>query len=259
MFSVRRMEGIGMRTDRHRCRSRLACRPSWYAALLCVLSLAVSCCSSEGTSHGASRATAAPSEAALKREGLIVPVTYTAACAPAVEAPICARGLTGPVPSALRRPVRFPHLGPGASCPATHGRPTKNPVADGVAMGDGPVRALLATAGDLNQGIADLDATPFRGWRLVKTEWFILPSYRGPVSIRAMRLDGSTPIRLGGSGSLPSLATPIVVPPGPTANTVGGWRAIPSGTWSTSAGCFGFEVDGLSFQELIVFRGELFR
>jgi hypothetical protein len=129
-----------------------------------------------------------------------------------------------------------------------------NPVAFGVAVGTGPVRAILATSGDVRIGDADLDGNGATGWRLIKTLWVVQPSYQGPVVIRAERLDGSSPVLLGGSGALPSSAEPIVIPPGPTVNGGDGWRTAPSGTWAKSAGCYAWQVDGLTFSDVIVIR-----
>jgi hypothetical protein len=129
-----------------------------------------------------------------------------------------------------------------------------NPVGAGVAVGTGPIRAILATSGDVRIGDADLDMNGVPGWRMIKTLWIVQPSYQGPVVIRVERLDGSTPVVLGGSGALPSAAAPIVIPPGPTINNDNGWRPAPSGTWARSAGCYAWQVDGLTFSDVIVVR-----
>ena len=46
----------------------------------------------------------------------------------------------------------------------------------------------------------------------------------------------------------------VVVPPGPTPNTLQGWRQQPSGTYVKGRGCFGFQIDGSSFSEEIIVR-----
>ena len=189
------------------------------------------------------------SRSALVRAGLVVPRTYQQACAN--EGAVCVR-TTGQVPAVLDRPLHFPTVRPGERCPATPGAPIGNPYLAGVALGTGPVRPLIASAGDLRHGIADLDPADTPGWREFKTLWFSVPAYQGPFVIRAKRLDGPGPILLGGSGGLPTTPAPIVVPPGPTLNGGGGWRTAPSGTWAKRPGCYAWQVDGLTFSEMIV-------
>jgi hypothetical protein len=116
------------------------------------------------------------------------------------------------------------------------------------------VRPLIASAGDVRQGVADLDPAETPGWREFKTLWFSVPAYQGPFVIRAERLDKQGPIRLGGSGLLPTSASPLVVPAGPTLNSWNGWRTVPSGTWAKSPGCYAWQVDGRTFSETIVVR-----
>jgi len=159
---------------------------------------------------------------------------------------------SGSVPGSLKRPLHFPVLRRGGRCPATPGRPIANPYLAGIALGTGAVRPLIASAGDVRHGVADLDPANTPGWREFKTLWFSTPAYQGPFVIRATNLGASGPIRLGGSGALPATALPIVVPPGPTLNGGGGWRTAPSGTWAKHPGCYAWQVDGLSFSDIIV-------
>lgn len=47
------------------------------------------------------------------------------------------------------------------------------------------------------------------------------------------------------------------MPPGPTLNTyptgsVVGYRTVPSGIWVKAAGCYGLQIDGLTFTRTIV-------
>jgi hypothetical protein len=159
----------------------------------------------------------------------------------------------------LDRPLHFPVLRPGQSCPTTFGTPISNGYFAGVALGHGLVRPLIASAGDVRHGVADLDPANTPGWREFKTLWFSVPAYQGPFVIRAQRLDKHGPIRLGGSGLLPTSATPIAVPSGPTLNSWNGWRTVPSGTWATAPGCYAWQVDGRTFSEIIVVRAAWFR
>ena len=100
----------------------------------------------------------------------------------------------------LDRPLHFPVLRPGQSCPTTYGTPISNGYFAGVALGHGLVRPLIASAGDVRHGVADLDPANTPGWREFKTLWFSVPAYQGPFVIRAERIEKHGPIRLGGSG-----------------------------------------------------------
>jgi hypothetical protein len=83
----------------------------------------------------------------------------------------------------------------------------------------------------------------------METLWFAMPSYGGPFVVRGEPLGGSGSIDVDGSSTDPS---PLVVPPGPTLNTQDGIRVAPVATYVTSPGCYGWQVDGLSFSYVIV-------
>jgi hypothetical protein len=155
--------------------------------------------------------------------------------------------------SLLARPLHFPSLGPGGSCPASRGTTIANSYFGGVAIGKGPVRVLIANQGDLRRGRAELGTTEASGWFALQTLWLSTPGYGGPFVVRAERLGGKGPIEVqpSGSGLFPG-AGPLVVPAGPTANTRDGYRTVPGSTWVTSSGCYAWQVDGLNFSEIIV-------
>lgn len=218
-----------------------------------VVLLAASCTSgsphsSEGTpSPAKSRASSIPSIA-----DLVIPQTYQQACAD--EAGFCMGSPAGKIPGVLlNRPLRLPTLRQGERCPATHGHVINNPkVIYGVALGQGPVQVVIEGAGDLSRGIAGLLESFTPAWRGTKTLWLSLPAYQGPIVIRAKRLDGNGPISINSASDGPSLAAaPLILPPGPTVNGTQGWREAPAGTWVRSPGCYGWQVDGLTFTEII--------
>lgn len=160
----------------------------------------------------------------------------------------------GPIPAALSRPLHFPVLRTGQRCPASRGRPVSTADFGGIALGTGPVRVVIADAGELRHGVAVLaDPTNAPPWLGLKTLWFSMPAYQGPFVIRAKRLGAPGPVALGGG---PAIA-PLVVPPGPTLNGTGGWREAPGGLWVRTAGCYAWQVDGLTFSEMIIVRAVL--
>ena len=183
------------------------------------------------------------------------PINYRSACAS--EGAVCVTNhLAGSVPAALMRPLEFPLLKVGQACPASHGSELDGDGFGGIALGAGPVRPIIAgePVGDAVNGIADLiNPTSVPPWLGVKTLWASVPAYQGPVVIRAKRLDAPGVIAMG---EAPTVTT-LVVPPGPTLNGGSGWRTAPGGTWVMAPGCYAWQVDGLTFSYVIVFRAVL--
>ena len=150
--------------------------------------------------------------------------------------------------SLLTRPLLYPSLGPGGSCPASRGK-TFHTFFNGVALGSGPVRVLLADTGDISRGHVTL-YPEVNGWSALQTLWFAMPGYNGPFVVRAKSLSGTSPIEVQ-SGGAPG-SGPLVVPAGPTLNTRDGYRTVPGATYVTSPGCYAWQVDGRNFSEIIV-------
>ena len=210
-------------------------------------------------SSAVTRTTTLKNAAALAREGLLVPATYQQACAS--EGSICLTGgvgsvPAGPIPAVLNRPLHFPALRPGQRCPASRGSPVSTDLFGGIALGSGPVRVIIGeqSPGDVRHGVATLiSPTSVPPWLGLKTLWFSVPAYQGPVIIRAERLGRPGPVALGEG----PLVAPLVVPPGPTLNGGGGWRIAPGGLWVRTPGCYAWQVDGLDFSEIITVRAVL--
>jgi len=154
--------------------------------------------------------------------------------------------------SLLSRPLHFPSLSPGESCPATAGRPIHT-FFSGVALGNGPARVLVANSGNLLRGRARLGTSEAPGWFALQTIWFSMPGYDGPFVVRAKRLGARSPIEVqpGPTGLAPG-SGPLVVQAGPTANTEDGYRTVPGSTWVTSPGCYAWQVDTRNSSEVIV-------
>jgi hypothetical protein len=94
-----------------------------------------------------------------------------------------------------------------------------------------------------------LDTEP-AGWYGFKTLWFTEPSYQGPARIRGTRIDAPGAMAFG---ERPDLAE-LIIPPGPTLNGRDGWREAPGGTYVKGPGCYAWQVDGVGFSDIIVFR-----
>jgi hypothetical protein len=185
------------------------------------------------------------------RPGWALPSTYRQACAAEARAFGCTHVPAGPIPAALRRPPHFPVLRAGQRCPASPGTPVNNSIFQGIARGTGPVRVLV---GGTRRGTADLiNPSSAPPWLALKTLWFSLPAYQGPFVIRARRLGRPGPVALGEG----PVAAPLVVPPGPTLNSGLGYRTVPGGLFVKTPGCYAWQVDGLTFSEIIVIRAVL--
>ena len=125
----------------------------------------------------------------------------------------------------------------------------------GDGLGNGPAYAML--------GGQDLVADPNV---VTKVLWVVDPKYGGPVRIRGAQLDGThsllfeaggnhwggAPIKtLERSGGAINLFPELDLQE-PGTPTGAPWRYWPSDTYAESPGCYAWQVDGLSFTELIV-------
>jgi hypothetical protein len=236
-----------LRAVRERGRRRLAIRRGLAAAgmSLAVLAIAVPtlALNNGGRVH---QSTPTPRNVLASIQ---IPATYEQACAN--EPHVCLENEQGQVPDLLKRALHYPILETRDACPATAGAPvdTYTHYFYGIALGDGPVRVAVGNHGDLLKGQVQVGSTGTPGWSALETLWFAMPSYDGPFVVRGERLGGSGSINVDGSATNPA---PLVVPPGPTANTEGGIRVAPVSTWVTSPGCYAWQVDGLTFSYVIV-------
>jgi hypothetical protein len=216
-------------------------------AVLAVSLLAAGCTGKESPSTAV---IGKPPSTAAKL-GLVIPETYQQACAFADG--FCTPGISGSIPDELRRPLHFPHVGPGERCPSSHGHPTTTPFISGSLLGEGSVEPLIANP--VTQGGRATLGSPadWPRWRALKVVWMSLPSYRGPVVVRGTRLDRRA---LLGFGAAPH-AGPLVAPPGASMNSFAGYRSWPDTAWVRQPGCYGWQVDGLGFSEIIVVHAVL--
>jgi len=87
-------------------------------------------------------------------------------------------------------------------------------------------------------------------WGMMKILWVVRTSYAGPVLIRGHQIDGPNEVRFEGN-LVP--ATYLLL------DTSGGvpdpeFHEWPSYTRLRASGCYGWQVDGTSFSEVIVFQ-----
>jgi len=222
------------------------------AALALMLALAGAGCQTGARSPGPGGGVAALAPAS------VVPVpaptgggAYSAFCGAPPGCP------GGGVPAALRRPMRLPHLAAGTRCPVSApGRMVARN--EGKAIGPGPIYALsLGLFGHTAVMPFVLPSPALFGgsaWGGQVLKWAGAPSYHGPVLIRGGKLTGRGGL---GFGAGPVPLAEMDVPPGPPGGVglnPGGWRLWPGYARLRSPGCYGLQVDGTTFSEVIIFR-----
>ena len=146
-----------------------------------------------------------------------------------------------------QRPVNVPTLAAGSSCPAAHGHAISPDF--GLGLGDGPAYPV----GLGSDGVLDY-APPqnFQSaeWGGMKVLWALSPTYNGVVLVRGHQLDGPNELRFE-RGDVPPAELRIIPFP---ASTPDGWTGQPSYTRVRAPGCYAYQVDGLTFSKLIIFR-----
>jgi hypothetical protein len=179
----------------------------------------------------------------------------TAAPAPAPSATTFPSDPTTPsdaqVASLLARPLRVPSIEPGAPCP-TSSASTRSPVAqpaDAVGLGQSPLFPISFYVGPA----ATLElrgATPTpEGLYDLKVVWASTTSYVGPAVVRVGRLDGT------GRGFVRLLYDAKASRGDAVLFTLDDYpRDWPSLTYVSGPGCWAYQVDGLTFDETLVFR-----
>lgn len=147
----------------------------------------------------------------------------------------------------LRRPLALPKA-VGETCPVTQRRPL--PPTDEVVLGNSPVAPVANFFGDdvtmeLRPEDRDEDGSYWG-----KTPW-VTAGYEGPVLIRAARIDdrGQARVRFQWAGR--------TVGAGTVVDITGPLMVLPGDTRVQGPGCYAYQVDGLSFSEVIVFRTKL--
>lgn len=162
------------------------------------------------------------------------------------------------------RHIRLPEV--RGDCPVSRARPVSinwGGITGGIrgdAAGSGPVWLVMAEESvPISPATVDghvvrdgavlpLGSSSAPGWGALKTTWLSFPAYRGPYLVRGERLDGTGPVRIGGSPSQRS----FVVPSGESVNGGDGYRPGIAYVWLRQPGCYGFQIDGTTFTRSVV-------
>ena len=139
------------------------------------------------------------------------------------------------------------------------GRPANTfaPFGSSIALGPGPVYPVVDVdppydpAAPAAHVALDRSHLPQGGWYAFKALWIIRPSYRGPVLIRGGRIDSHGQLRFDRDAN-PSRV--IVIARQTLRLTT--WRNRPSATRLRGPGCYAYQIDGLTFSKVIVFRAD---
>jgi hypothetical protein len=175
-------------------------------------------------------------------EGQLAPRLSPATTAPPVAA-VTALPSPAPVPAALRRPLRLPGLRPDGSCPTSPvAGPALTPARQvaSVAVGDGPVYPVLfrATA----DGRLDRRAVVY---------WEAPDPPDGVVIVRGHRLGAPADRVRFANDELPPSPTYVLDPVLAHPDGYRGlwWRPT---SLHAGAGCWGLQLDGAGFSEVLV-------
>jgi len=166
------------------------------------------------------------------------------------------------------RPLNLPALGPNGICPVTplpiktrHFKNEPNLTVSGPVYGNhGPIYGIGGA--EVGGGIVGPVVTGGHGYYYHVT-WLSDATYQGLALVRGRQLDGTQQIIFAGPLAAGSLVTTdtidgkatrffdeLVLPPGPPIGS--GWRQWPLVQGVPGAGCYGFQLDGPSFQDTFV-------
>jgi hypothetical protein len=144
----------------------------------------------------------------------------------------CQGTCTGAVPASLRRPLNLPS-DDGGPCPIT-------------INAHGPVSLRELPAG---VGFHRVSGSQ---WLEAEVTWTAVGGYTGPLLIRGEMLGGGA---LGfGTGTVPYDELQLLDAGQGAPRVTGGGRAWIAATRIRSGGCYAYQVDGIGFREVVLFR-----
>jgi hypothetical protein len=125
-------------------------------------------------------------------------------------------------------------------------------------LGPGPVYPGVATNlarwhGDVVMQMAHPQHPAFflpRGWVINKVLWGVRRSYRGPVLIRGGQVDGTHRMLFYGNSGPEEWSTHGA----PELRFTGRYGARASEFLVPTAGCYGWQIDGVGFSRVLVFK-----
>ena len=163
--------------------------------------------------------------------------------------------VSGQMPETMLRAIALPEIRAGEPCPISPIVPTPVGANFGPWTFDSGTAVGLAAAPSPTERVSIASRAPTQThwifpWT-IKALWFATAAYDGPILIRGKQLDGPGPIAFA-AGS-PGAGW-LLIPPGPTLNTTNGIRTVPSAILVTHSGCYGFQIDALTFTGSVVIQ-----
>jgi hypothetical protein len=98
-------------------------------------------------------------------------------------------------------------------------------------------------------------STAAQGGSWIQTvTWIAAASYRGPALVRGRQLDGSRPISFGTGVVADATELSLTVDTAKTSSRAPGWRQWPSIVAVSQPGCYGLQIDGEGFSNIVIFE-----
>ena len=162
---------------------------------------------------------------------------------------VLATALTDTWTALQQVPLQISTLGPGESCPVVPGNPV--PSSFGQTVGNGP----LYLVGFGQQGIAQMSeaASYQNGLYAVPMMLVAPPAYAADMLARGRQMDGPTDVRFSQDAGADPLDYWQLFP-GSAQDSNTGWLAWDTYLEVSGPGCYGLQIDGAGFSEVIVFQ-----
>jgi hypothetical protein len=149
--------------------------------------------------------------------------------------------------------MHLPHLAAGTRCPISPPARKVDPN-EAAALGPGPIYLVSLFAHKAVMPFVEPSRTGLFGgssWGGQVLKWIGAPSYHGPLLVRGRKLTGRDGLGFG-AGKIPLVE--MDVPPFGAHMNPGGWQLWGGYARLRSPGCYGLQVDGTTFSEVIIFR-----
>ncbi len=234
-------------------------RSSWAWKVLggiLLLMLLAGCASNGSSGNGSADAAGTPTTSSSSQASKATSTTTN----PSGAATTVATSVPASTSSLANKPLHLPSVAAGAACPVSQIHTGVVPGRQ-YALGNGPVYLVVTNPTPTIQ----YSAAPFIGDTASelggsRSIWAINPSYQGTVLIRGQQLGGKNPLRFnGGLDQVNSNAQGTE----PILNDLrlngqqgqnSSWSSFVTFTRMQAPGCYGVQVDGQNFSEVIVFQ-----
>lgn len=162
--------------------------------------------------------------------------------------PVATFDLKSALPILQQRSLRVSALAAGEPCVAAPGKQVAPEL--GPALGDGPVYMV----GYGTEGMTSIyNGREDGGWYYLKTIWTAPPNFYGAFLLRGRQVDGPNEVRFS-EDTTDTPALHAVFSSDNAGSEASGWLPWINYVRVRAPGCYGVQVDGLNFSEVIRFR-----